>query len=311
MSVDSAGPAAAPTATDGSTVRLAAAMVALASTMFAISDAAGKLLSHELATAQIVWARYAFALPLILLATAPHARPTLLRVERPWLQIGRATLPIAASFAIIVALRHLPMAEVATLTFASPILVVALSTLVTGERPVRRHWVGVSLGFIGILVIVRPGANALAWAAVFPLVSATCFALFQLLTRVVGRSTPAATTLAWTLGAGFLMTTPLALLDWYPVDLRAWALLVLSGLSFGAAQYLLTRAFGRAPAATITPFTYAQIIPAIGCDYLLFGLTPDLVGLLGTGIVIAAGLYALGGRSPAAPARTSADSAVR
>jgi drug/metabolite transporter (DMT)-like permease len=187
----------------------------------------------------------------------------------------------------------LPLAEVTALTFASPLVVVALSGPMLDERTSRHDWLGVIAGFAGILVIVRPGEGAIAWAALFPLACAFSFALFQLTTRLVGRSDHPGATLAWTIAVGLVVTTPLLLVDWRPATLGAWALMAFSGLCFGAAQYCLARAFNAAPAALLTSFTYTQIAPAVVLGYLLFGTVPDLWAVLGTTIVIGAGLYVL------------------
>ena len=97
-------------------------------------------------------------------------------------------MPVLASFAVVAGLALLPLAEVTALTFASPLLVVALSAPMLGERTSLHDWLGVIAGFLGILIIVRPGAGAIAWAALLPLACAAFFALFQLTTRLVGRS---------------------------------------------------------------------------------------------------------------------------
>lgn len=262
-------------------------------TLFAVIDAAGKLLSEQQSVVQIVWARYAFALPVILLSVRAREWPLLLRVARPGLQVIRALMPVLASFSVVVGLMLLPIAEVTALTFASPLVVVALSAPLLGERTSVHDWIGVAAGFVGILVIVRPGISAMAWAAIFPLGCALFFALFQLATRLVGRSDAPGATLAWTLVIGVLATTPLLLLDWRPVDATGWSLMALSGLCFGATQYLLIQGFRLATAAILTPFTYAQIIPAVILGYLLFDTVPDIWAALGTAIIIGAGLYIL------------------
>lgn len=256
-------------------------------------DAMSKLLAETQSVVQIVWARYAFAVPVILATTPRTAWPTLLRVASPLLQAGRGLMPVLASFAVVAGLALLPLAEVTALTFASPLLVVALSAPILGERTSIHDWLGVLAGFLGILIIVRPGAGAIAWAALFPLACAACFALFQLTTRLVGRSDSPAATLAWTILVGLVLTTPLLLVDWRPLGPLAWSLMVASGLCFGIAQYCLTRAFREAPAAVLAPFTYTQIVPAVILGFLLFGAVPDLWAGIGTAIVIAAGLYVL------------------
>jgi drug/metabolite transporter (DMT)-like permease len=256
-------------------------------------DACSKVLSESQSVVQIVWARYAFAVPVILATTPRSLWPSLFRVASPGLQAIRGIMPVAASFAVVAGLALLPLAEVTALTFASPLVVVALSGPMLGERTTPHDWLGVLMGFVGILVIVRPGAGAIAWAALLPLACAFCFALFQLTTRLVGRSDHPGATLAWTIAVGLVVTTPLLLVDWRPAPNHAWALLVLSGLCFGAAQYCLARAFRAAPAALLTSFTYTQIAPAVVLGYVLFGAVPDLWAMLGTAIVIGAGLYVL------------------
>jgi drug/metabolite transporter (DMT)-like permease len=202
-------------------------------------------------------------------------------------------MPVLASFAVVAGLALLPLAEVTALTFASPLLVVALSAPILGERTSIHDWLGVALGFVGILIIVRPGSGALAWAALFPLACAACFALFQLTTRLVGRSDHPAATLAWTILVGLVVTTPMLLLDWRSAAPQAWLLLAASGLCFGVAQYCLTLAFREAPAALLAPFTYTQLVPAVLLGVILFGAIPDLWAGIGTAIVIGAGLYVL------------------
>ena len=148
--------------------------------LFAVVDAAGKLLSEHHSVVQIVWARYAFALAVLLVTTPLGLWRRVLRVQRPLLQVGRALMPVVASFAVVMGLTLLPLAEVTALTFASPLVVVALAGPLLRERSTLHDWIGVIAGFIGILVIVRPGGDAVAWAAIFPLICAFCFALFQL-----------------------------------------------------------------------------------------------------------------------------------
>jgi drug/metabolite transporter (DMT)-like permease len=283
-------------------------LVVAAVTLFAVLDAAAKVLAETQSVVQIVWGRYAFALPLIIATTPLTAWSSLYRVERPLLQVGRALMPVIASYCVVVGLIFLPLAEVTALTFASPLVVVALSAPLLRERTSIHDWIGVIVGFIGIVVIVRPGSGALAWAALFPLGCAFSFALYQLATRFVGRTDHPAATLAWTLLVGLLATTPLLPFDWRPMDLAAWAWMAVAGLSFGGAQYLLIRAFRLAPAAVLTPFTYSQIVPAVLFGLFLFGTVPDLWAVIGTAMVIAGGLYVLARRmtSSQAPAGRSA-----
>jgi drug/metabolite transporter (DMT)-like permease len=273
----------------------ASAILLLASgvTLFGVMDGLAKLLSGQYSVIQVAWARYAFAVP-VLLATARPARwPGLLSCERPSLQAVRGLLPLLANVTVIVGVGLMPLADATAVSFASPLLVVALSVPLLGERISVHSWIGVACGFMGVLLIARPGAGALAWAAVFPLATAFLFALYQILTRLVSRSDDPVVTLAWTVAVGLVLTTPLLPLAWHAVGGSDWLLLGLSGLLFGGGQYLLIRAFALAPAAVLTPFTYAQIVAAVVFGALVFGDVPDLWTMAGTALVILAGVYVI------------------
>lgn len=260
-------------------------------TLFGIMDGLAKLLTGECSVVQVVWARYAFAVPVILAIARPAAWPGLLRCERPSLQAARGLLPLLASVTVVVGLSLMPLADATAISFASPLLVVALSAPLLRERVSVHSWTGVACGFAGVLVIVRPGAGAIAWAALFPLATAFFFALYQVLTRLVSRGDDPVVTLAWTVAVGLALTTPLLPWHWRPVGGMDWPLLGLSGVLFGLGQLLLVRAFAAAPAAVLTPFTYAQIVAAVAFGVVVFGDVPDLWTTVGTALVILAGVY--------------------
>jgi drug/metabolite transporter (DMT)-like permease len=271
----------------------AVAFVVTGVTFYAIMDGAGVFLSGSQSIVQIVWARYAFAMPVVLVALARRGGMASLRTRRPFVQALMGLFPMMASFSVAGGFGLLSLPELTALTFAAPLLVVALSAPLLREPTTRHDWIGVVLGFLGILVIVRPGAAALAWAAIFPLGCAFFFALYQIAMRFVGRHDDPVSTLAWSIGTGLIVTTPLVLLDWRPPSAAAWAIMALSGLVFGAAQFCLIQGFRRAPPARLTPFTYAQIIPATLIGIAVFGSWPDFWVIVGAAMVIGAGIYVL------------------
>ena len=261
--------------------------------LFGVMDGLGKFLAADFPLPQLIWARSAFAIPIILATTAPGGWLTLLRCERPLLQAARGVLPLLASLTVLVGLRFLALADATAITFAAPLFVVALSAPILRERVGTTAWIGVGLGFLGVLLVARPGASSIAWAALLPLATAFLFGLYQVLTRLASRSDPPATTLAWTIVTGFVLTTPLLPWGWTNGSLTSWLLLILSGLLFGAGQLLLIRAFAAAPAAILTPFTYTQIVAAVLFGMLVLGEMPDPWTLAGTALIILAGLYVL------------------
>jgi|SRR5215207_1591958 len=260
---------------------------------FGVMDGLGKLLVADFPVLQIVWARYAFAVPIILATTAPVGWPSLLRCERPLLQAVRGLLPLFAGASILLGLRLMSLADATVITFAAPLFVVVLSGPMLRERVGTAAWVGVGLGFVGVLIVVRPGAGSIAWAALLPLATAFLFALYQVLTRLASRGDPAATTLAWTILIGLLLTTPLLPLAWAEASFAAWLLLIISGLLYGTGQFLLISALAAAPANVLTPFTYTQIVAAVLFGMLVLGELPDAWTLAGTALIVLAGLYVL------------------
>src|SRR5206468_2060091 len=203
-------------------------LLALGVTMFGVMDGLGKVLAADHSVTQIVWARYAFALPVVLSMRRPEAWPGLLRSQRPGLQAVRGLLPLLASVAVILGLGALPLADFTAISFASPLLVVALSVRLLKEPISLNSWIGVLCGFLGVVVIVRPGIGTMAWAAIFPLLTALFFALYQLFTRLVTRGDDPVVTLAWTISIGLALTTLVLPFDWRSVDAGDWMLMVIS-----------------------------------------------------------------------------------
>ena len=261
--------------------------------MFGVMDGIGKLLATDFPLLQLVWARYAFAVPVILATTATSGWLSLLRCERPLLQVVRGFLPLMASATVLLGLRLMSLADATAISFASPLFVVVLSVPLLRERVGAAAWVGVGVGFLGVLIVARPGTGSIAWAALLPLATAFLFGLYQVLTRLASRGDPAATTLTWTILTGFLLTTPLLPLGWANGSPAGWLLLILSGLLFGTGQLLLIRAFVAAPAAILTPFSYTQIVAAVLFGMLVLGELPDPWTLAGIALIVLAGLYVL------------------
>ncbi len=265
-------------------------LVSLGVTLFAVMDGIAKVLARDHSVVQIIWARYVFAVPVVLLVVRPSDWSGLLRSGRPLLQAGRAMLPLLSSGTVVLGVSLMPLADVTAISFAAPLLVVTLSAPLLKERIALANWVGVACGFAGVLIIVRPGVGALAWPAVFPLATAFMFALYQVLTRQVRADAPTVT-LAWTIAVGLFLSTAVLPLGWRSAGAQGWTLLAVSGGLFGMGHLLVIRGFSTAPAAVLAPFSYVQIVAAIGFGICVFGDVPDLWTLLGAGLVVGAGLY--------------------
>jgi drug/metabolite transporter (DMT)-like permease len=266
--------------------------IVLSASMFGCVDGISKILAETQSVGQIVWARYALALVVLVVSTPRTLWPSLFRTARPGFQIGRGLMPLAVSSTMVLAVRYLPLAEATVLLFLSPFLIVALSAPLLGERVHPASWIGVAVGFAAVLVVARPGFGEVSPAIAFPLAAALFFALFQLVTRrLAAAGELAQTTLAWTLATGAVVATPVALATWEPVSFDAWLLMIGLGIVFGLAQAFMVRAYVHAPAAVLAPFGYAQIIAAIIFGVVVLDAVPDGWTFLGVAMIIGAGVY--------------------
>ena len=266
--------------------------IVLSASMFGCVDGISKILAETQSVGQIVWARYALALVVLVVSTPRTLWPSLFRTARPGFQIGRGLMPLAVSSTMVLAVRYLPLAEATVLLFLSPFLIVALSAPLLGERVHPASWIGVVIGFAAVLVVARPGFGDVSPAIAFPLAAALFFALFQLVTRrLAATGELAQTTLAWTLATGAVVATPVALATWEPVSFDAWLLMIALGIVFGLAQAFMVRAYVHAPAAVLAPFGYAQIIAAIIFGVVVLDAVPDGWTFLGVAMIIGAGVY--------------------
>lgn len=262
---------------------------------FGAVDGLSKMLIDTQSFGQIMLARYALALPLLLAITSPAKWPELFRTQSAMWQIIRGLLPVIIGGLMVFAVTFLPLAEATVILFAGPFFVVALSGWLLDEKVSLSSWIGVAVGFLAVLIVARPGFDELSQYALFPAIAAVFYALFQLLTRRLGTSGEApVTTLAWTLVVGNAVAIPLAIADWQPPSANGWMLILGLGITFGAGQYFLAKAFALAPANVLTPFTYFQILSAVIFGVVVFGDIPDAWTFLGIAMILAAGLYVFG-----------------
>lgn len=267
-------------------------LVVSSATIFGAVDGISKLLTEHASAGQIVWARYALALPVLLVAMGPRRLPSLFETTRPGLQLLRGLSPIGVSFGMTLAVAYMPLAEATVILFAAPFLVVALSGPLLGERVGLSRWIAVAIGFFAVLLVARPGFGELSHFAVLPLAAAFFYALMQIITRHVARlGERPDTTLAWTLLTGAIVSTPVAILLWQPLPWHDWGLMVLLGVIFGIGQFMMIKGFANAPAALLAPLSYVQIISATLISIVVFHHSPDLWSMVGIVMILISGVY--------------------
>ena len=238
-----------------------------------------------------MWARYIGQMLVVTPFVWHRAGPGFWRTRNLRMQLIRSAFLLAATVCFFAGLRYLPLAEGSAITFLAPIFIVVLSRPVLGERPTRARWIASIMGFVGILVLLRPGSSVLHPAVLLLIATAVCNALYQLLTRKLPGDS-AHTTLFYSALIGAIAFT-LALpwgFDGAALSWREGGLLLLLGLFAGLAHWLVISAFLIAPASLLTPFTYLQMIWATLFGYVIFAQLPDGVSAIGMGIIVASGV---------------------
>jgi len=267
-------------------------------------DATAKFLGANYSIVQLVFFRNIVALAFILPLVARAGGIAALRSRHPLLHGLRAVFALCAAFSFFFGLRFMPLAEAFTLAFAGPIFVTALSAPLLGERVGPRRWLAVLVGFLGVVVMLRPGAAALRVEALLPLTAALCYALVMLLSRKLPREEPVAGILFWTALIGVLATGLVLPFAWQtptPVD---WGLFVLLGVMGSLTMWFLTLAYRHAPAAVIAPFDYTLLLWGLLLGWVIWRELPDPWIWPGAAILIACGLYITHRETRKAPGAT-------
>lgn len=265
------------------------ALVLLSGCLLAVHDGLSKFWTQFHPVLVVLWARYVAQLLLMLGLFAPRMGWQLIKTHHPWLQLVRGCSLVGVGVLFISGLQFIPLAEATAIIFLTPLMVTVASALL-GEHIQCSQWVSLACGFSGILIIVRPGSALFSFYALLPLAAAASFTVYQLLSRVVTRTDHSVTSNFLTTVVGVILLSIMLLP--YGIELRFQEFMALSLLSVVAmgGHLLLTQAFAYASAATLAPFTYAQIVFAGLVGLIIFAQTPDMGSLIGMSIIIASGL---------------------
>ena len=267
-------------------------LIVAAVSTFALMDTTAKYLSRTYPVPGIVWARYAAQTLFLVVVLAPQLRLGPLRTRRPGLQILRGAILAASTVFFFSALARMPIAEAVAITFLSPLLLTAASAWLLKERVRRSAWAALLAGFIGVLIIIRPGGGVFTPAAILPILTAVSFAAYQLLTRKLAGVDATMTTLFYSAIVGTVLLAPGLPLYWrFPESGFDAALFAVLGVLASAGHFVLIRAFEHAPPSVLAPFVYSQLVAVLVLGYLVFGEFPDGWSLLGMAIIVLAGAW--------------------
>jgi drug/metabolite transporter (DMT)-like permease len=271
---------------------LAIALMCVTMVCFTGQDTCAKWLSASLPIAQIVWARYLGASIIALIASRPFSRPGILRSRRPRLQLLRSVLLFSATTANVFAVRQLQLSETATISFLTPVFVALLAGPVLGEKVSPERMIAIALGFLGVVIATRPGTGAFHPIVLLAVAGVVCNSLYVLATRKLAGADSPQTTLVWSQIAGIVFLTPMLPWVWrQPQSPRDWLVMAAMGGFAATSHGMLIVAHRYAPAPTLTPFTYTQLIWMIVSGVVVFGQWPTAATLVGAAVVVACGAY--------------------
>lgn len=259
---------------------------------FSVLNAISKTLTQHYPVVQVIWARYVFAFVFMMALFLPRSGLALFRWHNVGSQVVRGLLLFFSSFLYFHGLVYLPLATAASISLTSPLIVTALSPRFLGEPVGVRRWIAVCVGFVGALIVVRPGHAHFEWHSLLIVASTLCSAFYQLFSRRYGQAErpDASATMATIVGT--VAAAPMLPFEWVTPAL-GWdcVLFVAIGVMAGIGHYFLTIAYSQAPAATVAPFNYVQLIGAAILGYLVFDSIPDFWTWVGAAVIVCSGLY--------------------
>lgn len=265
-------------------------LVLLATACFATLDTATKISVTAVPILMSVWFRYAFQAVATTAVLLPLYGTGLLHTVHPRYHVLRGALLLVTSVLAFFSLRYMPLAEFTAIVLIAPLAVTLLAATTLKEHVSPLRWTLVGGGFIGTLVILRPGGASFSWAILLPIGLVITNAFFQVLTSKLAQTENPLTMHFYTGWVGTLIASCALPFVWAALpSWHWWALLCLMGVMGTVGHFMLIMAYQRAPASTLTPYLYAQIAFAMLGGWIVFAYVPDSVSLVGMGLIAVCG----------------------
>ena len=261
--------------------------------LFPIMSGFAKFLGESgYSSLQVSWARAFGHIVFMLAFFVPRFGLRMLKTRRPLIQLLRSAMLFGSNATNFFAITFIPLAKTASISLMAPLLVVPLARLILGERTTAARMAALCTGFVGVLIIIRPGTELFHWASLFAVASALGYAIYQVLTRrIAGIDPPETSTIYSSVVGGFGMFLVLPFVWRTPESLRDILYFCSLGVIGALGHYLVAQALTNAPANIIAPFQYMQLIGSVAVGYFFFGDFPDFLTWIGAAIIVASGLY--------------------
>jgi drug/metabolite transporter (DMT)-like permease len=273
---------------------------------FACMDACLKVLSLHYSAIEVAALRGLVALPVVFAWALYAGGPRQLIQVRWRLHLIRGVLSVLMMVTFTFALQELSLARTYSLFFVAPMLIAILSMFFFGERVRRAQWVAIGVGFLGVLIVLKPETSGFGWAGSLAVLgTALCYSLSNVLVKLIGRTDSTQAMVFWMTCMLAIGSTALALPHWQPLREEHYLLCVGIAITGAVGQWGITYAFKHAPAATVAPLEYSGLAWVIVIDYLGWSVIPGWRMLAGAAVIIGSGLYLLGFESRRAGQSTS------
>tara|TARA_Y100000590_G_scaffold290700_1_gene327211 strand:+ start:808 stop:1659 length:852 start_codon:yes stop_codon:yes gene_type:complete len=256
-----------------------------------VMDAFAKYLSSSMDVLQITWARYFFTVIFTLSLMLIFYRKSLVWSKKPILQLIRGLIFVFSTYLFFYAISEISLPKALTLAFVAPICVTALSPFFLNEKVGIRRWSAVSLGFIGTLIVIRPGFIEINLATLAALGNGICYGFYLIITRKLSSSDNSLLTLLFAGAVGTIVMSFFMPGVWIDPTPNQWIIMALIGLVAAVAHFFIILSLKYADASKLAPLGYTEIITNIMLSYYVFNELPDNWTYLGLFIIVICGLY--------------------
>ncbi len=263
----------------------------LAWVMLPIMDGFAKYLSAELPVLQITWARYFFTVVFIFPLMLFFFKKYLVWTDKPKLQLIRGLILLTANISFFYSISVISLPKALTLAFVAPLVVTAFSPFFLGERVGYKRWTAVIIGFIGSLVVIRPGFVEINLASLAALGTGIMYGFYLIITRKLSTSDNPLLTLLLTGVVGAIIATTFMPFVWVSPTFNQWSIMAAIGLFACIGHLFIILSLRYADASKLAPFSYFEIVTNIIIAYYFFGDFPDSWTFLGLFIIVFSGIY--------------------
>lgn len=276
----------------GNNISKGIALTLISIMIFAVQDVAVKMLVTDYPPTQVVMIRF-WGVAVFTLVWVMREGPirNAFRTKKPFLQISRGVLLVLDIWCFSAALQFMPLSDLQAIFMLFPIVTTLFAVPLLGEKVGIFRWSAIAVGFLGAMIIIRPGFQEVNIGVWFQLGAVTTFALYTVLTRLVSRHDSTTTSVVYMAAVGVVLSTSVGVFNMVPMTLNGWLLMGLVIVTANVAHTLFTMAYREAPASALQPFNFLILPAAIIMTVIFFGHWIDMISLFGASLTVGAGLF--------------------